>query len=121
MVGVGVVEGARGRACLRLHGHDLAGQAVGGADRIAARRWVGDLVVGERRVDFRPVGVSGHHPLAVGVTGSGSRDAVEYPQHSIAVYKGEFIAGWRCRPFPRRTEAIWQIIRCTGERGKNRR
>ena len=67
MVGVSIVEHPRRRAHLRLHGHDLSAEPVGRANGIRSRRRVGQFVVGEGGVDDRPVGLRGHHPLAVGV------------------------------------------------------
>ncbi len=64
VVGVGKVECTRGRAHLRLHGHDLSAEPVGRANGIRSRRRVGQFVVGKGGVDDRPVGLRGHHPLA---------------------------------------------------------
>lgn len=77
MVGVGKVERAR-RAHLRLHGHNPASQPVGRANGIRSRWRVGQFVVGEGGVDDRPVGLRGHHSLAVGVIFSYSSAKIRF-------------------------------------------
>jgi len=67
MVRIGKVKCTRGRAHLRLHGHDLSAQPIGRAHRIRSRRRVGQFVVGEGGVEDRAVGLNGQGAVAVGV------------------------------------------------------
>jgi hypothetical protein len=68
VAGVGEVVGARACAHLRLDSYHLSGQPVGRAEGVGScARRVGQFVVGERRVDDSAVGISAHHPLALGV------------------------------------------------------